>query len=529
MSARKNFFFRQRVTAAELDSAFDDLEDADHNLAGDLGFTGVLANAVVSQHAPIADLTVDVSGPASILDQLGRRVFFFALQNVNVGQDDNGVSTAESAAGKEKVVSVFVRFDRLLSDPRIDGNSLTVFFRRDESFKFSVAQGAEAAAGEAIPPALRSDAILLADVTRRFGQAQVGADAISTARRQDAFVLPGAPRSLRRGRTSEALSDLLGFYNAHAIGTADRHAAAAIDYAGGAPWADGTTNPAATVEAQIDKIVADLATAGGAAKIGAAATAGTPGAFGAGSVKSQVDALLGLLNGHATASAAAHTASAIAYAGGGAWKDGTASPATTVEAQLDKLVGDLSPTPARRGLAPVPEPTGSMAAPTPRASRSSAPSTRSSRPLGANRQCRRRRADRRARLRYVARGSVRTQLDALNASAVRTNAANVFSATQTVNGTADETNAALATTSAPTVRKLLWEISGAANAYKYRLYAELHALEITVNARWDGFSGCRAISHALPAKSRRAPLHAKLSCHDTPKRSLTQPNFLLKP
>jgi hypothetical protein len=132
------------------------------------------------------------------------------------------------------------------------------------------------------------------------------------------------------------------FYNAHAIGTADRHAAAAIDYAGGAPWADGTTNPAATVEAQIDEIVADLATACGAAKIGAAATAGTPGALGAGSIKSQLDALLELLNGHATASAAAHTASAIAYAGGGAWKDGTASPATTVEAQLDKLVGDLS-------------------------------------------------------------------------------------------------------------------------------------------------------------------------------------------
>jgi hypothetical protein len=140
----------------------------------------------VSQHAPVADLTVDVSGPASILDQLGRRVFFSALQNVNVAQDDNGVSTAVSAAGKEKVVSVFVKFERLLSDPRIDGNSLTVFFRRDESFKCVVAQGGEAAAGSAVPPLLRSDAILLADVTRRFGQTQVLSNSISTARRQDA-------------------------------------------------------------------------------------------------------------------------------------------------------------------------------------------------------------------------------------------------------------------------------------------------------------------------------------------------------
>ena len=66
-----------------------------------------------------------------------------------------------------------MRFDRALSDPRVDGNSLTVFFREDESFKFLVAQGAEAPAGNAIPPPLHSDAILLADITRTFGQTQV--------------------------------------------------------------------------------------------------------------------------------------------------------------------------------------------------------------------------------------------------------------------------------------------------------------------------------------------------------------------
>lgn len=69
MSTRKNFFFRQRVTEAELDAAFDDLEQADHDLAADLGFVGVLANAVVSPHAPVSNLTVDVSGPGSVLDQ----------------------------------------------------------------------------------------------------------------------------------------------------------------------------------------------------------------------------------------------------------------------------------------------------------------------------------------------------------------------------------------------------------------------------------------------------------------------------
>jgi len=431
MSSRKDFFFRQRVTEAELDAAFADLEQADHDLAADLGFVGVLANAVVSPHAPVPNLTVDISGPGSALDQQGQRIFFSSLQNVNVAQDDNAVSTEVSAAGKEKIVSVFVKFDRALSDPRIDGNSLTVFFRRDESFKFSVVQGAEAAAGEAIPPALRSDAILLADVTRRFGQAQIGADAISIARRQDAFTLPGAPRALRRGRTIEALSDLLGFYNAHAIGTADRHAAAAIDYAGGAPWADGTTNPAATVEAQLDKIIADLAAIGGAAKIGAAATAGAPGAFGAGSVKSQLDALLGFLNGHITASAAAHAASAITYAGGDTWKDGTANPATTVKAQLDKLIGDLA---ADAGAARV----GAGARPNWLDGRTN--------PAGVSLFAALNKiitdlsdqedgADGAARIGAqatgkLAAGSVRSQLNALDATAVRTNVANVFAASR---------------------------------------------------------------------------------------------------
>src|ERR1700759_4565018 len=117
MSNRKDFYFRQRVTEAELDAAFADLEDADHHLVGDLGFVGVLAGAVVSPHAPVPDLTVDVSGPGTIFDPLGQRVFFSALQNVNVAADDNGVSTAVSAAGKERVVSVFALFDRSLSDP----------------------------------------------------------------------------------------------------------------------------------------------------------------------------------------------------------------------------------------------------------------------------------------------------------------------------------------------------------------------------------------------------------------------------
>src|SRR5690606_40474744 len=80
---------------------------------------------------------------------------------------------------------------------------------------------------------------------------------------------------------------LLGFINAHINLAAGAHAAAAITYAGGGNWANGTTNPATTVEAQLDKIISDLAATAGAARIGAAASGNLP----AGTVRSQLDAI----------------------------------------------------------------------------------------------------------------------------------------------------------------------------------------------------------------------------------------------
>jgi hypothetical protein len=485
---------------------------------------GVVAGAVVSQHAPVPDLTVDVSGPGIVYDQLGQRTFFSSLQNVNVAQDDNGVSTSVAGGGNEKIVSVFLKFDRALSDPRVDGNSLTVFFRRDESFKFIVAQGAEAAAGTALPPPLRSDAILLADVTRTFGQTQILNANISTARRQDAFVVTGSPRSLRRGRTLEVVSDLLGFYNAHVGGSDDRHPASSIDYAGGGNWADGTTNPTATVEAQLDKLIADLAATSGAPKVGAAATAGAPNSLSAGSVKSQLDALLGFVNAHINLAAGAHAAAAITYAGGGAWADATTNPATTVEAQLDKVIADLAATSGapKVGAAATAGAPNSLSAGSVKsqldallgfvnahinlaagahaaaaityagggnwADGTTNPATTVEAQLdkivsdlvataGA------------ARIGAAASGNlpagtIRSQLDALDATSVRTSVANTFTALQTFNGAGGDQNAALRTNENPTVRKLAWEMVG--GSFTMRLYYGDTFFELTLNARWDG-------------------------------------------
>ncbi len=76
MSGRLDYYFRQRVTEAELNLGFELLELAERNLAADLGFVGVLLGAVVSPHAPVPGLTVDVSGPGVVFDQSGERIFF---------------------------------------------------------------------------------------------------------------------------------------------------------------------------------------------------------------------------------------------------------------------------------------------------------------------------------------------------------------------------------------------------------------------------------------------------------------------
>ncbi len=152
MADRLDYFFRQKVTEAELDLGFDLMENADFDFAKDIQFVGAVSGLVVTEHSPTADLTVDISAPGVGYDKTGQRMFVPSLENVDASQDENAVPTTVATPGNERIVSVFIQSDRDLSDPRIDGNSNTVFFRRDLGFKFAVTQGAEATAGTAVPP-----------------------------------------------------------------------------------------------------------------------------------------------------------------------------------------------------------------------------------------------------------------------------------------------------------------------------------------------------------------------------------------
>lgn len=352
MANRLDYYFKQRVTEAELDLGFSYLEQADRYILADLGIEGILRNMVVVQHDPTPDLTVDVgdgSDASVAIDAYGQRVAFgAAVQNVNLALDSNAVSTAVASPGNSKIISLFIQFDRVLTDPRVDGNSLTVYFERAESFSFVVVQGAEAVSPT--PPALIAGSILLADVTRIYGQTSFVTGDIDTSRTQLPFKTTSstvAAKSLSEAfqQIEDAIAGVVGgSFNA-----------SAVNYGGGGTWNDGDTNPAASVEATLDAIFADLASSAGSDKIGAAAYTPSPAAFVDLSVGSIQDQLRTLADGLSGSVLAAN----ITYAGPpGGFYDGSVTGSASVEATLDAIISRLGDTQYGGGMIAVAEVAG---------------------------------------------------------------------------------------------------------------------------------------------------------------------------
>lgn len=213
MANRVAFFFRQKVTGGELNLALTELEDADNAIMADLAVVGVLSGLTVFTHASAGFVNI---APGRARDASGKRIRQAGSFALDIGQDSSAVPTAVLASGNERIVSIFLKATRNQYDPRTDGSSppLTIFFRSDEAVQYIVRVGAEALAGTAVAPALEGDGVLVADVTRTFGQTTIPAPAINlTGRRQDCFVLPGSPYAIRRGLISEVAADLLNFIN----------------------------------------------------------------------------------------------------------------------------------------------------------------------------------------------------------------------------------------------------------------------------------------------------------------------------
>ena len=318
MSNRTDFPFRQILTAADLDLAFANAEAADRDLSAD----NALATVDLSQTdgGVVAGLVPTVLGGLTLTipvgtayDNLGRRIRVAAPLTLDISQSGTtaigaaglptgGASTAPIAPN-ERWLSVFIQFDRLLTDPRIDGAGATVFFNSAESFRFYVTQTADLALPllEGTRPPMEPGRVHLCDLRRDLAGIVAGSLIATTEvatilpRRQDWFVrqaagipivrastgVPAGGRGIRASSIRSALDFLLGYYNDHVrndlvSGTAaDRHTASQIGYTLGPTWLDGATNPvrpggsaavstmpagpyADGVEGQLDKIVMDL-------------------------------------------------------------------------------------------------------------------------------------------------------------------------------------------------------------------------------------------------------------------------------
>ena len=112
---RNDYYFRQKVTEAELDDGFDKVEAAIQQSINDQGFVGSFQGGFMSEKSGTPNLSVDLSAPFVAYDQQGRRIAFAAIENVDITLDENGVSTVVATPGNEKIISLFAEFDRALT------------------------------------------------------------------------------------------------------------------------------------------------------------------------------------------------------------------------------------------------------------------------------------------------------------------------------------------------------------------------------------------------------------------------------
>lgn len=126
---------------------------------------------------------------------------------------------------------------------------------------------------------------------------------------------------------------------AHINDPSNAHMASAIGYLGGPAWVDGTTNPAADVEVQLDKIITDLIATAGAARLGATDT----GNFADGNPATGAD-IQTLINSVVSMLAASAGAGRVGAVDTGNFADGNPASGADVQALANAIVAALAST-----------------------------------------------------------------------------------------------------------------------------------------------------------------------------------------
>jgi len=254
---RRDFYFDQEVSQAELDGSFDWVAEAISGALTGAELVGIEFGLSVIPSVPMEDMNVNVVGPGGGVDKDGEPLYTgTALEAVDCSVDEYGASTDVTVAANDRYVSVFMRHTVVLSVPKIDGNGLTVQTHRMDGYEFVVRQGAMAATGTATPPALLTDGVLLADVLLSFGTTQIVAGLIEVTRREDWLRYNGTTiGTFAHGTSHDAITAVLTMLETWSTAMPfafTGHWFGAVDPAGAAP-------PPLTVQAALEAIVFDLA------------------------------------------------------------------------------------------------------------------------------------------------------------------------------------------------------------------------------------------------------------------------------
>lgn len=181
---RQRYYYRQKVTDADLSGLEDNLEAALASAIVDLFGTGIVAGGDLKPTAPAA-MSVQVT-PGKGYDFLGQRIAWAQTQVVDCSKDYTGKSTAVTATGNEKWLTVMAYFVRELADPRVDGHGNIVHFRELESYELRVVQGVEASQSKAVKPGHPTDGgLILGDILLPYGASAITAGMIDASRHED--------------------------------------------------------------------------------------------------------------------------------------------------------------------------------------------------------------------------------------------------------------------------------------------------------------------------------------------------------
>lgn len=394
---RKDFYFRELVTEDDMNAAWNNAENADRDTLIDATMVQKVdgTNAPLSTPAGtdfnallggiVSGLNVTISGTNATVttgtayDSAGQRIHTpgsltvslatTGTTSIGAGGTPGGVGSISTTPASGQFIWILLQifFNRLLSDPREDGNDAIVYFNEAESFQFSVKCSVSSATptipggdpGCIILGAFKIDhtnTITTEDYSTRGDWlrtfATYSASPLPSAQKEDGtttdvnFIAGSIRQAILKLRNTIGLSTTN--YNNHISQSApqDRHAAKNIDFdATSAIWADGTSPAIGAingggidtdgVQAAINTLITNIADTttgfGGSKYLGGASITGSPVTIAAGTIRSQIATVLAGLNSHLNAVTGAHAALAISAT------PGTTLLSNTVAGQLAAL------------------------------------------------------------------------------------------------------------------------------------------------------------------------------------------------